>query len=42
MAMISNDWLEAVGDEFHKPYYAGLYKFIQEEYRTREIGRAHV
>ena len=37
MAMISNDWLEAVGDEFHKPYYSGLYKFIQEEYSTRVV-----
>ena len=34
MAMISNDWLDAVGDEFHKPYYSGLYKFIREEYNT--------
>ena len=37
MAMISNDWLEAVGDEFHKPYYSGLYRFIQEEYSTHVV-----
>ena len=37
MAMISNDWLEAVGDEFHKPYYAGLYQFIRQEYSTHVV-----
>ena len=37
MAMISNDWLEVVGDEFHKPYYSGLYRFIQEEYSTHVV-----
>ena len=37
MAMISNDWLEAVGNEFHKPYYSGLYRFIQEEYSTHVV-----
>lgn len=37
MGMIDNDWLEAIGEEFSKPYYAQLYRFVQEEYRTREI-----
>lgn len=37
MGMIENDWLEAVGGEFKKPYYAQLYKFIREEYNTRVI-----
>jgi uracil-DNA glycosylase len=37
MAMISNDWLAAVGDEFHKPYYRDLYQFVKEEYSTRVI-----
>ena len=37
MAMISNDWLEAVGNEFHNPYYSGLYRFIQEEYSTHVV-----
>lgn len=37
MGMIENDWLQAVGDEFKKPYYAQLYKFIKEEYNTKVI-----
>jgi uracil-DNA glycosylase len=37
MAMISNDWLAAVGDEFHKPYYRELYQFVKEEYSTRVV-----
>lgn len=37
MGMIENDWLEAVGNEFKKPYYKQLYKFIRDEYSTRVI-----
>lgn len=37
MSMIDNDWLGAIGGEFKKPYYAGLYKFIRDEYSTRVI-----
>lgn len=37
MAMITNDWLPAIGDEFKKPYYAKLYYFVREEYNTRKI-----
>ncbi|MBU5472448.1 MAG: uracil-DNA glycosylase [Clostridiales bacterium] len=37
MGMIENDWLQAVGGEFKKPYYAQLYKFIKEEYNTKVI-----
>lgn len=37
MAAISNDWLSAIGDEFKKPYYKELYKFVVEEYNTRVI-----
>ncbi|MCH4193592.1 MAG: uracil-DNA glycosylase [Butyrivibrio sp.] len=37
MAMISNDWLEAVGGEFHKPYYASLYKYVKQEYSTHVV-----
>jgi len=37
MAMITNDWLEAIGGEFKKPYYTELYKFVKEEYSTRQI-----
>lgn len=32
MSAITNDWLEAIGGEFHKPYYAKLYSFVKEEY----------
>ena len=32
MAMINNDWLEAIRPEFSKPYYKELYQFVQEEY----------
>ncbi len=37
MSMIDNDWLEAIGTEFRKPYYAKLYKFIKNEYMTRVV-----
>ena len=37
MAAISNDWSEALKDEYRKPYYRELYKTVNEEYRTREI-----
>lgn len=37
MSMIQNDWLEAVGGEFRKPYYKELYEFIRQEYSTRVI-----
>lgn len=37
MGMLQNDWAEAVGEEFKKPYYASLYKFVKEEYSTRTI-----
>ena len=39
MAPLSGDWLEALKDEFHQPYYAKLYKTVMEEYRTRRIFR---
>lgn len=32
MSAINNDWLDAIGDEFKKPYYAELYKFVKSEY----------
>ena len=35
--MIQNDWLEALGGEFKKPYYAQLYKKVKEEYATQVI-----
>lgn len=37
MSMIQNDWLPAIGLEFKKPYYSQLYRFIREEYNTRQI-----
>ena len=37
MGMLQDDWAEAVGGEFKKPYYAKLYKFVKEEYNTRVI-----
>ena len=32
MAMIENDWLEAIQGEFRKPYYRELFQFVKEEY----------
>lgn len=37
MAMITNDWLESIKEEFKKPYYQELYKFVRQEYNTRVI-----
>ena len=37
MAMISNDWLPALKEEFGKPYYAKLFEFVKDEYATRVI-----
>jgi len=37
MGAITNDWLDAIGDEFKKPYYKELYKFVVNEYRTHVI-----
>lgn len=37
MGAIQNDWLQAVGGEFRKPYYKELYDFVKEEYSTRMI-----
>ena len=35
--MIDNDWLEPLSAEFKKPYYAKLYKFVNEEYAAHTI-----
>ncbi|MDF2538203.1 MAG: ung [Herbinix sp.] len=32
MGAINNDWLGAVGEEFHQPYYSELYQFVKSEY----------
>ena len=37
MGAIQNDWLQAVGGEFRKPYSKELYDFVKEEYSTRVI-----
>jgi len=37
MAAIANDWLEPLSSEFHKPYYAKLYKKVIEEYKTHKV-----
>lgn len=37
MAMIQNDWLAAIGDEFKKPYYRELYQFVKQEYATHVV-----
>ncbi|MBQ8945747.1 MAG: uracil-DNA glycosylase [Lachnospiraceae bacterium] len=37
MAMLTNDWANAVGEEFSKPYYKDLYLFLKDEYTHRKI-----
>ena len=37
MAAISNDWREALSEEFKKPYYKTLYEKVVEEYKTHPI-----
>lgn len=37
MAMIDNDWLPCIQNEFKKPYYKELYRFIRQEYNTRVV-----
>ena len=37
MSMIQNDWLEPLKPEFSKPDYAELFKFVKNEYSTRQI-----
>jgi uracil-DNA glycosylase len=37
MSAINNDWLEAIGKEFHQPYYTELYQFVKEEYSKAVI-----
>ena len=37
MPKITNDWLDAVGPEFEKPYYLALRKFLIGEYRTGTV-----
>lgn len=37
MSQIDNAWLPALDQEFKKDYYKKLYKFVNDEYRTRTI-----
>lgn len=37
MAMLDNDWLTELEEEFHKPYYRELYDFVRNEYNTTQI-----
>lgn len=37
MTMITNDWLDVLGDEFKKPYYKELYQFVKMEYNTKQV-----
>ena len=37
MGAINNDWLDALKEEFKKPYYAKLHKKVMEEYHTHLI-----
>ena len=37
MGAISNDWADALKEDYSKPYYRELYKTIWKEYRDREI-----
>ncbi|MDR1067771.1 MAG: uracil-DNA glycosylase [Clostridiales Family XIII bacterium] len=37
MPKISNDWLDAIGPEFEKPYYTELRGFLKQEYSSRTI-----
>jgi uracil-DNA glycosylase len=37
MAILKNDWAELIGDEFEKPYYQELRRFLKEEYRSGTV-----
>ena len=37
MGMITNDWINVLHQEFKKPYYIELYKFIKKEYNTTSV-----
>lgn len=37
MSMLTNDWSLALKDEFNKPYYRDLYRFVKEEYSTKVV-----
>ena len=37
MSALENDWKDALHEEFHKPYYRDLYKFVKDEYNNQVI-----
>ena len=37
MAMLTGEWLDAMHEEFQKPYYKELYQFVKDEYSTTVI-----
>ncbi|MCM3006626.1 uracil-DNA glycosylase [Priestia koreensis] len=37
MSILKNDWAPLLEDEFQKPYYLELRKFLAEEYQTKTI-----
>ena len=37
MAMLANDWAQALDSEFQKPYYKNLYMFVKEEYSKQVV-----
>jgi len=37
MGAITNDWLTTLAAEFKKPYYAQLYRTVQQEYNTHTV-----
>ena len=37
MAMLTNDWAQALDGEFRKPYYRELYDFVRNEYASTTI-----
>ena len=37
MSMLTNDWSLALKDEFNKPYYRDLYRFVKEEYSKKVV-----
>lgn len=37
MSMITNDWADALKEEYKKPYYRDLYNFVKYEYETQVV-----
>ncbi len=37
MSAITNDWLNEIQEEFSKPYYKELYKFVKTEYESQKV-----